>query len=59
MIDKKWTYIASHEDPVVCAKIYDKMIIYMNGLSAKTNFAYKKSEIEHILDELDGAGVRN
>ena len=53
MIDKKKTYIVTYDDEVSGAKAYDKMNIYLNGLSAKTNFDYTKWEIQEVLDEMD------
>ena len=45
MIDKKKTYIMTSENEEDGARAYDKMNIYLNGLSAKTNFNYTKAEI--------------
>ena len=55
MIDKKWTYITSLANQEACAWVYDKMIIYLNGMSAKTNFTYTKWEVESIVEEMDDA----
>ena len=51
MIDKKKTYIVTYDDEVSGAKAYDKMNIYLNGLSAKTNFDYRKRDVLQILNK--------
>ena len=42
-------YIGSSTIEEEAARLYDERAIQMNGLKAKTNFAYSKREVEEII----------
>ena len=43
-------YIGSSSSEQEAAQLYDRKSIASNGLTAKTNFSYTKSQIEDILE---------
>lgn len=43
MIEKKKTYIGSYKSEEEAATVYDQYNILINGINAKTNFAYTKA----------------
>lgn len=43
-------YIGSANSEEEAARLYDRKAILTNGLKAKTNFSYTKTQIEQILD---------
>jgi hypothetical protein len=49
MIEKKKTYIGTYRSEEEAARVYDKFTILINGIEAKTNFNYSKSDVEGIL----------
>ena len=53
MIGGRKTYINTFTSPEKAARVYDQMSIYLNGLGAKTNFAYSRDEVLAILDSID------
>ena len=53
MIGGKKTYIHTFTSPETAARVYDQMTIYLNGLAAKTNFAYTRDEVLAIIDNID------
>ena len=59
MIDGWRCYMTSKTSQIECAWIYDKLVIYMNGLAAKTNFAYTKSQVFAFIEEVDQAMTSN
>ena len=53
MIGGRKTYINTFTSAETAARVYDQMTIYLNGLRAKTNFAYTRDEVLAILDYMD------
>jgi hypothetical protein len=49
MVEKKKTYIGTYKTEEEAAKVYDKFSILLNGIDAKTNFVYRKNDVEQIL----------
>lgn len=52
MGNQKKQYSGSIRDETVAAKLYDKFAIKNLGLRAKTNFEYKKKDLEKIVKNL-------
>lgn len=53
MGNMKKYYIGGIVSEERAAKVYDKFAILTQGLRAKTNFSYRKSELEQLLKEED------
>ncbi len=49
----KKMYVGAIDDEKEAALMYDKIAILTHGLKAKTNFDYKKVEINHFLKDED------
>ena len=49
MVNRNKKYVGAIYDEVKAAQIYDKIAIQYQGIAAKTNFHYTKSEIIDIL----------
>lgn len=49
MVEKWKTYIGTYKSDEMAAWVYDKYSILTNGIQAKTNFNYTKSEVLEIL----------
>lgn len=54
MGNQKKSYSGSIKDEIAAAKTYDKLAIKNLGLRAKTNFDYKRKDLEKIIEELEG-----
>eukprot|EP00347_Sterkiella_histriomuscorum_P008015 403346693 len=52
MGNQKKQYSGSIKDELMAAKMYDKFAIKNLGLRAKTNFDYKKKDIQKIIRDL-------
>lgn len=53
MINQNNIYLGGIKNDELAAKFYDKIAIISKGVNAQTNFAYKASQIEEILNEFD------
>ena len=63
MNGKKWqvmvmgpsrkNYFGGVSDEVEAARLYDKLSIVQQGISAKTNFNYTKSDLLDVLNEAE------
>ena len=53
MIGGRKTYVNTFTSAETAARVYDQMTIYLNGLGAKTNFAYTRDEVLTILDHIE------
>ena len=51
MINAKKQYITTRDNERDAALIYDKLAIQTQGLKAKCNFSYTKSQVLDILNE--------
>jgi hypothetical protein len=51
MVNRHKKYVGAIYDEIMAAKVYDKITIQYQGISAKTNFSYTKSEVIDILKE--------
>lgn len=53
MGNQKKQYSGSIQDEAAAARLYDKFAIKNLGLRAKTNFDYKRSDLQRIVKELE------
>jgi hypothetical protein len=52
MGNQKKQYSGSIKDETIAAKMYDKFAIKNLGLRAKTNFDYKRKDIQKIISKI-------
>lgn len=52
-IKKKKTYIGTYDSQEEAAKAYDYYCMMVNGLKAKTNYAYTKAEALKLVEDME------